>query len=175
MMPAMFTCARTAGWSAHILEQKRLGRLVRPSALYIGPGPRGADGGRRVRRADADPRIVAHTTAIVAATVGGLSGMTDVADTLQHARRAPPADGRFGCGPSKVRPEALPRWPQAGASLMGTSHRQAPVKSGPPGPRGPARRCSRCPTGYQVILGNGGTTAFWDAAALGLVRERACT
>ena len=41
MMPAMFTCARTAGWSAHILEQKRLGRLVRPSARYVGHGPRG--------------------------------------------------------------------------------------------------------------------------------------
>jgi citrate synthase len=40
MMPAMFTCARTAGWSAHILEQKRTGRLVRPSAHYIGPAPR---------------------------------------------------------------------------------------------------------------------------------------
>ncbi|XVS65018.1 citrate synthase 2 [Actinosynnema sp. CA-299493] len=40
MMPAMFTCARTAGWSAHILEQKRTGRLVRPSAKYVGPGPR---------------------------------------------------------------------------------------------------------------------------------------
>ena len=43
MMPAMFTCARTAGWSAHILEQKRLGRLVRPSAIYDGHGPRGLD------------------------------------------------------------------------------------------------------------------------------------
>ena len=40
MMPAMFTCARAAGWCAHILEQKRLGKLVRPSALYVGPGPR---------------------------------------------------------------------------------------------------------------------------------------
>jgi citrate synthase len=40
MMPAMFTCGRTAGWCAHILEQKRLGKLVRPSAIYVGPGPR---------------------------------------------------------------------------------------------------------------------------------------
>ena len=40
MMPAMFTCARTAGWSAHIMEQKKTGRLVRPSARYIGPAPR---------------------------------------------------------------------------------------------------------------------------------------
>ncbi len=40
MMPAMFTCGRTAGWAAHILEQKRTGRLVRPSARYVGPGPR---------------------------------------------------------------------------------------------------------------------------------------
>ncbi|MBS9532318.1 citrate synthase 2 [Mycobacterium sp. M1] len=43
MMPAMFTCGRTAGWCAHIMEQKRLGKLVRPSALYVGPGPRSAD------------------------------------------------------------------------------------------------------------------------------------
>jgi citrate synthase len=43
MMPAMFTCARTAGWSAHILEQKRTGRLVRPSARYVGPDPRTPD------------------------------------------------------------------------------------------------------------------------------------
>ena len=56
MMPAMFTCARTAGWCAHILEQKRTGRLVRPSAQYIGPGPRSpheVDGWASVRQLDA--------------------------------------------------------------------------------------------------------------------------
>jgi phosphoserine aminotransferase len=83
-----------------------------------------------------------------------------------------PRDGRFGCGPSKVRPEALASLAGAGAALMGTSHRQAPV-------RGLVRRVREglsalfsLPDGYQVVLGNGGATAFWDAAAYGLVEQR---
>ncbi|MGH3974977.1 MAG: phosphoserine transaminase [Pseudonocardiaceae bacterium] len=83
-----------------------------------------------------------------------------------------PADGRFGCGPSKVRPEQLAALATAGASLMGTSHRQPPVKSLVARIRAGLRELFSLPEGYQVMLGNGGTTAFWDAAALGLVRER---
>jgi len=84
-----------------------------------------------------------------------------------------PSDGRFGCGPSKVRPEALAALVGAGASVMGTSHRQAPVKNLVHRVREGLASLFSLPDGYQVILGNGGTTAFWDAAALGLVRERA--
>ena len=83
-----------------------------------------------------------------------------------------PADGRFGCGPSKVRPEALQALATDGAAVMGTSHRQAPVK-------GLVRRIREgladlfdLPDGYEVVLGNGGTTAFWDAALIGLIRQR---
>jgi len=83
-----------------------------------------------------------------------------------------PSDGRFGCGPSKVRPEALAAL-AAADDLMGTSHRQAPV-------RGVVRRIRdglgelfALPDGYEVMLGNGGSTAFWDAAACSLVRHRA--
>lgn len=83
-----------------------------------------------------------------------------------------PADGRFGCGPSKVRPEQLAALTSTGASLMGTSHRQAPVKSLVGRIRAGLRELFSLPEGYEVVLGNGGTTAFWDAAALGLVRER---
>jgi phosphoserine aminotransferase len=83
-----------------------------------------------------------------------------------------PADGRFGCGPSKVRPEQLAALATSGASVMGTSHRQAPVKSLVARIRAGLRELFALPEGYQVVLGNGGTTAFWDAAALGLVRER---
>ena len=83
-----------------------------------------------------------------------------------------PSDGRFGCGPSKVRPEALAALAASGSSVMGTSHRQAPVKSLVRRVREGLGSLFELPPGYQVILGNGGTTAFWDAAALGLVRER---
>ena len=83
-----------------------------------------------------------------------------------------PADGRFGCGPSKVRPEQLAALAAAGA-VMGTSHRQKPVKSLVGRVRSGLAELFSLPDGYQVVLGNGGSTAFWDAAAFGLVRERA--
>jgi phosphoserine aminotransferase len=84
-----------------------------------------------------------------------------------------PGDGRFGCGPSKVRPEALAALAGSGASVLGTSHRQAPVKTLVRRVREGLGSLFSLPDGYQVIMGNGGTTAFWDAAALGLVRDRA--
>jgi len=84
-----------------------------------------------------------------------------------------PGDGRFGCGPSKVRPEALAGLASAGAALMGTSHRQPPVKSLVGRVRQGLADLFALPDGYEVVLGNGGTTAFWDAAAFGLVRDRA--
>jgi len=83
-----------------------------------------------------------------------------------------PVDGRFGCGPSKVRPEQLATLAASGA-LMGTSHRQKPVKALVGRVRAGLSELFALPSGYEVILGNGGSTAFWDAAAFGLVRERA--
>jgi len=83
-----------------------------------------------------------------------------------------PRDGRFGCGPSKVRPDALASLAGAGAALMGTSHRQAPVRGLVRRVRDGLSALFALPDGYQVVLGNGGATAFWDAAAFGLVRER---
>jgi phosphoserine aminotransferase len=84
-----------------------------------------------------------------------------------------PADGRFGCGPSKVRPEQVAALAGPGAALLGTSHRQAPV-------RGLVRRVREglaelfsLPDDYLVVLGNGGSTAFWEVAAFGLIRQRA--
>ncbi len=83
-----------------------------------------------------------------------------------------PGDGRFGCGPSKVRPEALAAL--AGqAELMGTSHRQAPVRDLVKRVQDGLADLFALPEGYEVALGNGGATAFWDAAAVWLVRERA--
>jgi phosphoserine aminotransferase len=92
--------------------------------------------------------------------------------TLQIPTGLLPADGRFGCGPSKVRPEALQALASDGAAVLGTSHRQAPVKALVRQVREGLTELFGLPDGYQVVLGNGGSTAFWDAATLGLVRTR---
>jgi phosphoserine aminotransferase len=84
-----------------------------------------------------------------------------------------PADGRFGSGPSKVRPQALDALASEGSSLMGTSHRQKPVRSLVGELRAGVAELLGAPDGYEVALGNGGATAFWDAAALGLIERRA--
>jgi phosphoserine aminotransferase len=83
-----------------------------------------------------------------------------------------PSDGRFGCGPSKVRPDALARLATR-SDLMGTSHRQAPVKDVVKRVREGLADLFSLPAEYEVMLGNGGSTAFWDAAACGLIRRRA--
>jgi len=83
-----------------------------------------------------------------------------------------PVDGRFGCGPSKVRPEQLAYLAGTGAALFGTSHRQAPIKDLVGRVRTSLGSLFDIPEGYEVILGNGGSTAFWDAAAFGLIRDR---
>ncbi|GAB3137432.1 phosphoserine transaminase [Marisediminicola antarctica] len=83
-----------------------------------------------------------------------------------------PADGRFGCGPSKVRAEQLAYLTGAGAGILGTSHRQAPVKNLVGRVQDGLTALFRLPDGYEVVLGNGGSTAFWDAAAFGLIEKR---
>ncbi|GAB2734895.1 phosphoserine transaminase [Salinifilum aidingensis] len=92
--------------------------------------------------------------------------------TLRLPEELKPRDGRFGCGPSKVREEQLTRLADAGASVMGTSHRQKPVKDLVARVRQGLRELFSLPEGYEVLTGVGGTTAFWDAATLGLIRER---
>jgi phosphoserine aminotransferase len=84
-----------------------------------------------------------------------------------------PRDGRFGAGPSKVRPDQVQALVEAGRGLLGTSHRQAPVKNLVGSVRSGLARLFSAPEGYEVILGVGGSTAFWDAASFGLVRSRA--
>jgi phosphoserine aminotransferase len=83
-----------------------------------------------------------------------------------------PADGRFGSGPSKVRPEALQGLAATGTRYMGTSHRQPPVKSVVARLRSGLAELFQLPDGYEVVLGNGGTTAFWDIATLCLIERR---
>ncbi|MBB2986061.1 phosphoserine transaminase [Terracoccus luteus] len=84
-----------------------------------------------------------------------------------------PGDGRFGSGPSKVRPAQLDDLLEIGRTVLGTSHRQAPVKNLVGDVRSGLRDLFSLPEGYEIILGNGGSTAFWDIAAFGLVRDRA--
>ncbi len=99
-------------------------------------------------------------------TTTAASPLTIPADLL-------PADGRFGSGPSKVRPEQVAYLASIGRSVLGTSHRQQPVKHLVKRIRDGLASFFDLPEGYEVVLGNGGATCFWDVAAFGLVRERA--
>jgi phosphoserine aminotransferase len=83
-----------------------------------------------------------------------------------------PADGRFGCGPSKVRPEAVARLGEVAGTLLGTSHRKAPVKREVERLRTSLADLFGLPEGYEVLLTVGGATAFWESAAFGLVQRR---
>jgi len=84
-----------------------------------------------------------------------------------------PRDGRFGCGPSKIRPEALASLTAPGSNyILGTSHRQKPVKNVVKSVREGLNSLFSLPQGYEVILGNGGSTAFWDIATFGLIEDR---
>lgn len=83
-----------------------------------------------------------------------------------------PDDGRFGCGPSKIRGDQLDYLADFGQGILGTSHRQAPVKDLVGRVRTGLGDLFRIPDGYEVILGNGGSTAFWDAAAFSLIEKR---
>ena len=83
-----------------------------------------------------------------------------------------PRDGRFGCGPSKIRPEALAALAASGSSILGTSHRQKPVKNVVHNIREGLGSLFQLPEGYEVVLGNGGSTAFWDIATFGLIEKK---
>ena len=113
-----------------------------------------------------------HARGVCGVTHRRLITLGIMADQLQIPADIKPRDGRFGCGPSKVRPEQLQALTTTAASLFGTSHRQAPVKNLVGRVRSGVADLFSVPDGYQVILGNGGATAFWDAAAFGLIDKR---
>jgi phosphoserine aminotransferase len=99
-----------------------------------------------------------------------------VTDASTSALRIPsdllPADGRFGAGPSKIQPAHLDALAATGSSLMGTSHRQAPVRNVVGRVREGLAELFSMPEGYEVVLGNGGATAFWDVATFGLIEKK---
>src|SRR5512132_1789565 len=96
--------------------------------------------------------------------------MTETTPILPDHLR--PGDGRFGSGPSKVRPEAVAALAEVGATWLGTSHRQAPVKRVVARIRSGLAELFELPDGYQVALGNGGSTLFWDLATFSLIERR---
>ena len=98
--------------------------------------------------------------------------MADVS-TIRIPDEIKPADGRFGCGPSKVRPAAVSALADVATTYLGTSHRQKTVRDQVARLRRGIAEFFSLPEGYEVVLGNGGTTAFWEVAAFGLVRDRA--
>ena len=83
-----------------------------------------------------------------------------------------PADGRFGCGPSKVRPEQIQAIVDGAAGVIGTSHRQPAVKNVVGSVREGLSELFSLPEGYEIILSLGGATAFWDAATFGLIEKK---
>ena len=91
--------------------------------------------------------------------------------SIEIPRDLLPADGRFGCGPSKVRPEQALALAQANQRLLGTSHRQAPVKNLVGSVRSGLVELFGLPDGWEILLGNGGSTMFWDAATFSLIDE----
>jgi phosphoserine aminotransferase len=99
-----------------------------------------------------------------------------VTDDQDKALRIPsdllPADGRFGAGPSKIQPSHLEALAATGSTLMGTSHRQAPVRNVVGRVREGLAALFPLPDGYEVVLGNGGATAFWDVATFGLIEQK---
>ncbi|MFL5862928.1 MAG: aminotransferase class V-fold PLP-dependent enzyme, partial [Solirubrobacteraceae bacterium] len=98
--------------------------------------------------------------------------MTQTSTDLRIPAELKPMDGRFGSGPSRVRPAQLEYVAGPGAAVIGTSHRQKPVRVLVGRVRAGISNLLSLPDGYEVVLGNGGTTAFWDAATCCLLRER---
>jgi len=95
-----------------------------------------------------------------------------MSDALKIPTDLLPADGRFGAGPSKIQTSHLDALAATGSTLMGTSHRQAPVRDTVGRVRGGLAALFSLPEGHEVVLGNGGATAFWDIATFGLIREK---
>ncbi len=137
-----------------------------------GPSP----SGRSTVGSLTSDRAARHFSARLVTTAPPLITLITMADQLATSLDIPanlkPSDGRFGCGPSKVRPAQLQALTSTAAELFGTSHRQAPIKNLVGQVRSGLTDLFSLPDGYEVILGNGGATAFWDAAAFGLIDKR---
>jgi len=139
-----------------------------PEAL---PGPEAGSGVTGLGAAGA---VARHTRAnrFRAELVGWDDGRVSETPAIEIPTDLLPTDGRFGCGPSKVRPEAVEALAAVGGTYLGTSHRQEPVRYMVSRLRNGLAELFALPDGYEVLLGNGGATSFWDAATFGLVEQR---
>ncbi len=97
---------------------------------------------------------------------------TQVQPQIEIPARLKPADGRFGCGPAKIRPQAMEQLQRQAATFLGTSHRQSTVRTVVGGVRSGLSRLFQLPEGYEVLLGNGGSTCFWDCATFSLIERK---
>ena len=96
-----------------------------------------------------------------------------MADPIRIPDALKPVDGRFGSGPSKVRPEGVAALNAVARTFLGTSHRQRTVKDQVARLRRGVAEFFAAPNGYEVIISNGGTSAFWETATFGLIRDKA--
>lgn len=146
--------------------------IIQTLGRESGPSP----SGRSTVGSLTSDRAARHFSARLVTTAPPLITLITMADQLATSLDIPanlkPSDGRFGCGPSKVRPAQLQALTSTAAELFGTSHRQAPIKNLVGQVRSGLTDLFSLPDGYEVILGNGGATAFWDAAAFGLIDKR---
>ena len=101
-----------------------------------------------------------------------MTGMSDKLPAISIPPDLLPGDGRFGCGPSKIRPEAVNALNAVSATYLGTSHRQATVQFTVSQLRNGLAEMFALPDGYEILLGNGGSTLFWDIATFGLIEHR---
>ena len=133
------------------------------------------NGGSRCRRQQAVRAAggIGGGILIVKGHAGGVSAETSIdPSTIVIPEDLLPADGRFGCGPSKVRPEQIDALVAAQGTVLGTSHRKPAVKNLVGSVRSGLTNLFGLPDGWEIVLGNGGSTVFWDVATFGLIRER---
>jgi phosphoserine aminotransferase len=127
-----------------------------------------ADGATELARLEILRSSVVEEGVITGAMISYVSDIPDIKIPTELL----PSDGRFGSGPSKVRPAQVDALAAAAGTYLGTSHRQKTVKAQVARVRSGFRELFSLPENYEVVLGNGGTTCFWDAATLGLIEEQ---
>ena len=138
------------------------------SALALASTARVAEGATAAARREMRRSWVGEGVLVTGAMI---SYVPDIPDITIPAELLP-SDGRFGSGPSKVRPEQMAALSEVAGTYLGTSHRQKTVKAQVGRVRAGMRALFSLPEGYEVVLGNGGTTCFWDAATFGLIEEQ---